>query len=185
LVNPFHVLAGAIIAGCLTSPTQGQESLIDGLEGVYKFPVTSLFPDGEKLTGEDILEIVKTSNDTAYFRSVLLFGNGHTCDIWGIADVVADTLSFYSPKLNLGGQCLLKLSRTDGKIVFKDEGEGCGPASCGARGHLEGVSFEMKSRRPIRYMQRLLDSTQYHQAVDDRAASRTGMKLVNEKKASP
>ena len=179
----FDVLSTTTLVTFLV-PTKAAETIIDSLVGVYKSPVTVMFTGGEKLTTENILEVVKISNETAYFRAVLPGANGHTCNIWGVADVVSDGLSFYTPQMNLGDQCLFKLKASDSRINLSDEPvegktDGCYFATCGARATYTSQSFELKTRRPIGYMQRLLNSNEYKAATDNRAAGKSGMNLLS------
>src|SRR5262245_59365912 len=71
----------------------GGDALIGDLEGVYKVRHRSgLIAPGkdpgeadQKVTVEDIVEIVRHDADSIYLRAELSFYNGHTCSISGIA----------------------------------------------------------------------------------------------------
>jgi hypothetical protein len=61
---------------------------IDAIEGAYHRHFENGDVSGDKFAGEDVLEIVKITNDSAYFRTHLDIFNGHVCSLWGVADLV-------------------------------------------------------------------------------------------------
>ncbi len=138
---------------------------IDDVTGVYKSQFKNGLVDGTTYKSEDVLEVVKVSPRQAYIRAHLEFYNGHVCDISGVAQLEKDAL-VYRPHENLGkDKCELTLQRKGDKIVFGDKNFACKDMYCGARGSFNDESFAMSSRRPIRYMPRLLASRQYADAM--------------------
>ena len=110
---------------------------------------------------DNVLEIVPVGAEAAYFRTQLEFANGHECNFSGVADLSGSSLVYRDPEQ----QCELHLDVTSGKIAFDDKGGHCREQSCGARGGYSGVTFDLKARRPIGYMQKLLTSQEYLDAV--------------------
>jgi len=143
---------------------------LDALVGVYRHSFPDALVTGETYTGEDILEIVKISPNTAYVRAHLDFFNGHTCGLFGVADLEGDSLVYRDPTEPPAGhgRCVLTFSVTPDKLVF-DDGEGTCQSYCGARGSFHGAAFSRASRRAIRYLPRLLNSNEYKAALKERA----------------
>ncbi len=140
---------------------------IDVLAGVYKKTFQNGNIDGGKYQSEDILEIVKISPTTAYVRTHLEFFNGHVCNIWGVAKVEGDGLVYHSETNSQGKQCLLSVKLQGGKVTLDDKDGACAIGTCGNRGMYNGTAFELKKRRVIRYMDVLVNSDQYKDAVDE------------------
>jgi len=142
---------------------------IDAIEGAYHHHFENGDVSGDKFAGEDVLEIVKITNDSAYFRTHLDFFNGHVCSLWGVADLVGDQL-VYRPKSQ--PNCVLTLAFSDKGVTFSDPAGACREQNCGARGSFDGTSFPAKSRRAISYLSKLLASRQYQEALAEHAADR-------------
>ncbi|HEV2186980.1 MAG TPA: hypothetical protein VGR70_07215, partial [Stellaceae bacterium] len=106
---------------------------------------------------------VKLTPNTAYIRIHLEFFNGHQCSIWGIAEVVGQSLVYREPS----SQCELSVSLAGGRITFADQDGHCREETCGMRGMYNGQSFRLSSRRPISYMPKLLASDQYLAAIEE------------------
>jgi len=140
---------------------------IDSLAGVYKKTFPNGTIDGNKYQSENILEIVKISPATAYLRTHLEFFNGHICNIWGVAKLEGDALVYHGPTNQQGKPCLLSVKVKDGKVALDDQDGACAIGTCGSRGMYNGTAFELKKRRPIRYMDILLKSDQYKDALDE------------------
>jgi hypothetical protein len=140
---------------------------IDVLAGVYKKTFQNGNIDGGKYQSEDILEIVKISPTTAYVRTHLEFFNGHVCNIWGVAKVEGDGLVYHSETNSQGKPCLLSVKVQAGKVTLDDKDGACAIGTCGNRGMYNGTAFELKKRRVIRYMDVLVNSDQYKDAVDE------------------
>jgi hypothetical protein len=118
---------------------------------------------GDKYWSDDVLEIVKVSRSTAYFRTYLSFFNGHECSLSGVAQVAGQSLVYADPKI----QCELRLDVANGKITFADKDGACRQWNCGMRGMFNGEKFKLSSRRRITYMAKLLASVQYLDAVKE------------------
>lgn len=146
------------------------------IAGVYKTRFKNALVGGETYVSENILEVVPYRNNAAYFRLHLDFYNGHECSISGIAQATADTLIYRGPDDVDGHPCVLSLRRArDGIHISEGENGACRNQTCGARGGYgfkpDGVAdFPLASRRSIRYLPRLLASSQYDDAVKEFAA---------------
>jgi hypothetical protein len=140
---------------------------IDALAGVYKkaFPNGNI--DGGKYQSEDILEIVKISPTTAYVRTHLEFFNGHVCNIWGVASAEGDALVYHGATNPQAKPCLLSVKAQGGKVTLDDKDGACAIGTCGNRGMYNGTAFDLKKHRAIRYMDVLVQSDQYKDAVDE------------------
>lgn len=156
---------------------------VKNIEGVYKerFMNAIITPGkqaGEQDTfyqAENILEIVPHDEAHIYFRVRLHYYNGHTCSLYGMARHEGDSFVFRSPEdaLDGGERCTLSITRSGDAITLNDRvspisGATC-KSECGARGSLSNISIPMKARRPIRYMERILNSRQYKHAVEQLA----------------
>jgi hypothetical protein len=95
--------------------------------------VKSGFVSGEKYRTENVLEIVKVSPTSAYFRTRLEFFNGHTCILWGIANIEGNELVYRGGPNAEEKECVLRLRLERGHIAFEDS-EGACRDTCGARG---------------------------------------------------
>lgn len=157
------LVASAILAlglGAAAAPLD-----LGQIDGVYKHRFADALVSGEHYTGEDILEIVKVSPRAAYIRTHLDFYNGHICALNGIALVEGDSLIYREPPGTAGaGQCRLRIQVTRDKLVFDDGDRSC-QDYCGMRGAFNGTGFAREARRPIRYMPRLMNSTEYKSAM--------------------
>jgi hypothetical protein len=140
---------------------------IDTLAGVYKKTFPNGTIDGGKYQSEDILEIVKVSPTAAYVRAHLEFFNGHVCNIWGVAKLEGDALVYHGQTNSQGKPCLLSVRVQAGKVALDDKDGACAIGTCGNRGMYNGTTFELKKRRAIRYMDVLVNSDQYKDAVDE------------------
>lgn len=139
---------------------------LDKIAGLYVTHFQNGDVGGDKFWSDNVLELVKVSPDTAFFRTHLEFYNGHECELSGVAEISGASLVYRDPRQ----QCELHIDVADGKIAFDDRDYHCREASCGARGGYSGATFALKSRRPIGYMQRLLASSEYRDAVKEYAA---------------
>ena len=157
----------AAIAVAAVTPVRTAEADIDKLAGVYKKTFKNGNIDGGKYQSEDILEIVKVSPAAAYVRTHLEFFNGHVCNIWGVAKAEGGALVYRGETSAQGRQCVLSVKAAGGKVTLDDLGGACAIGTCGARGMYNGTAFELKARRPIRYMDVLMKSDQYKDAIDE------------------
>lgn len=146
----------------LSAGTDAAELDLDKVAGLYVAGFMNGNNEGYRYWSDDVLEIVKLSSTTAYFRTHLKFFNGHQCSLWGIAEVTEQSLIYRDPELH----CELHLDIAGGKITFDDRGYHCREQSCGARGVYNRASFKLSARRPIRYMQTLMTSSEYQDALN-------------------
>lgn len=145
------------------------------LAGRYFSQFANGLVTGEKYTGEDIVEIVPVAPRAAYVRVHLDYYNGHTCGIYGVATAQADALVYRDSKPNFesAGGCVLTVRRA-GKTLSIDDGRNSCSSYCGARGTLSRVNLPYKSKRPIRYLPRLKQSSEYHDALTQWQVSKPG-----------
>lgn len=139
---------------------------IDQITGVYKTRFKNGTVDGDTYMSENILEVVKVTPKTVYFRIHSEFYNGHNCNLWGIADLELDALVYRQTYDNQ--PCELRFTVNKQGIILNDVNEGCRAFSCGNRGAFDNgthVDYPFTTRRPIRYMARLLASSEYANAV--------------------
>jgi hypothetical protein len=128
--------------------------------------------DGQNYGADDVLEIVKLDPRRAYIRARVNFYNGHECTIFGIAHVEGGELVYRDPKPYFNGtRCILHVRKTGGGVRLEDSNS-C-RADCGARGSLNGVDFDRRSRRPITYMERLKRSSEYRDALAEDRGEKT------------
>lgn len=155
-----------VIAGLVaSSPVDVTPAAISG---VYNARHEAYMADGQRYAAEDILEIVKVSDTTAYFRLHLEFNNGHMCDLSGVGDFIAEAMVYRGPLNSRGDPCNLSFSANAEGIVLTDANSACRDISCGARGgygHGQEASFKFSQRRPIRYLARLKASKEYAGAL--------------------
>ena len=132
---------------------------------------------------EDILEIVRHDDEHVYFRVRLHYYNGHICSLYGMARHEGGSFVFRGPEeaSDGGERCTLTITPSSDAITLNDRVSPTGGATCrshcGIRGSLSNISMPRKSRRPIRYKERILNSRQYRQAAEQlgtRAADPTG-----------
>lgn len=123
---------------------------------------------GEKYTGEDIVEVVPVAPHAAYVRVHLDYYNGHTCDISGVASAEGSALIYPDGKPNYESDagCILTVKRLGKSLSIDDRGSSCS-SYCGARGTLSNVSLPYESKRPIRYLPRLKQSSEYRDALTE------------------
>jgi hypothetical protein len=167
---PAFALALLTIVPAASSPLFG-----DSVQGVYKVQhkiamYDGSLPPGQFNTVEDVMEIVALPRGEAYLRLRTIFDNGHICALRGIARTEGDAL-VYRPHDNIQGKCVLTLQRKGDRLVFGDRDGACKYDFCGMRGRFDGESFPLSSRRPIRYMPRLVASREYAEAMAEQGQS--------------
>lgn len=161
----FVIALGLLIIGNASLVFADSSRLdIDSISGVYKEQFKNSTIDDNEYISENILEIVKYSQNSAYLRMHLEFFNGHMCVFRGIAEIENDSLVYRSTN-KVGDQCELRAKILDGSIVFDDVGGHCRIHNCGMRGVLDSASFPLNNKRSIRYMDILLKSKQYKDSV--------------------
>jgi hypothetical protein len=149
-------------------PIQGS-LLISRIEGVYKKRFKNKMADGTEYTSENVLEIVRVSKDTVYFRTRLQFYNGASCGLSGLARYSLKGVLVFkdpeSPPMASNGPCLLQFEETAKEVRILDPGGPCARLHCGIRGGFDHEAFSLSARRPIRYLERLKKSEQYLEAL--------------------
>jgi hypothetical protein len=149
-------------------PAQGSK-LIDRLEGVYKRAFQNSTAAGGKYTSENILEIVRVSEDTVYFRTHLEAFNTSLCGLAGLARYSSKgVLVFEDPELppdSADEPCMLQIEETAKEIRMLDPSHSCTRLHCGVRGGFHLQSFPLSSRSPIGYMEVLKNSKEYQKAL--------------------
>src|SRR5262249_30935931 len=88
-------LALALAAGTASASPIGARPDLDRLAGVYKHRAAPGFGQRAGSAGEDILEIVKLSDQRAYIRIHTEDGE-HICGFHGVADLASDALVYIS-----------------------------------------------------------------------------------------
>jgi hypothetical protein len=142
---------------------------VDSIQGVYRVQhkiamYDGSLPPGQYNTVEDVVEIVALPHGDAYLRMHTVFDNGHLCGLHGVAKPEGDAL-VYRPHDNIEGKCALTLQRKGDQLVFGDKDSACKYDFCGMRGWFDGATLALSSRRPIRYMPRLVASREYAEAM--------------------
>ena len=165
------ILALALALDVALAAVAAAPGLPAELAGVYKHRFANSDMQGDHFTSEDILEIVPVTADAAYVRLHLEFYNGHECAISGIARQAGQSLVYDGPADADGKPCRLTLaSRGDGIHIFEGENGACRAQTCGMRGgygyKADGPpDFTSGQRRAIRYLPRLVASTEYQSAL--------------------
>ena len=169
----FALACFCVTSSCLASDNTAKPStLIKKIEGVYKHRFENGLVSGEKYQSEDIVEVVRYSDDAIYFRASLQFYNGHTCGISGIAKFSNDAFVYTSDRYQAEPKvCRLTLSSKKGALHITDraddESSSTCSAYCGARGSLSNYEIAQTKKRKIRYMPLILKSRQYVEAVEE------------------
>jgi hypothetical protein len=136
---------------------------LDKLAGLYVNRFTNADISGRHFPGADVLELVKVTPTTAFFRTHLDFFNGHECQLSGIAEADGASLVYRDP----AQQCELHIDVANGKLTFDDKDYHCREQSCGMRGGYSGIAFALKSRHPIAGIAKLKASSDYAQALKE------------------
>ena len=136
---------------------------LDKIAGVYVNRFTNADITGRHFPGADVLELVKASPTTVFFRTHLDFFNGHECQLSGIAEMTGASLVYRDP----AHECELHIDVADGKLTFDDKDYHCREQSCGMRGGYSGVAFALKSRRPTADIVKLKASDDYAEALKE------------------
>jgi hypothetical protein len=158
--------------GLLIGASGAQALDLDQWAGAYRVQhKIADIPQQKMVDAENILEIVKHSPNTAYIRFRLLFTNGHSCSAFGIAEAEGDALIYRADEtVALGKICTIRFEPKDGKITLSHlDGpeDRCRRFYCGANGTIEGATFPQVSKRKITYTDRILQSWQYKEAVEE------------------
>jgi len=158
-------LAAASLA-CLAATSAS--SPVTALAGRYSSHFQNGLVDGSSYWSDDVVEIVPVAADAAYVRAALNFYNGHTCSFAGVAKVRGDALVYRGPSPDPTSRkaCVLTIRRK-GADLSLDDGDGGCKEYCGARGSFNDATMPWKSKRPITYMARLKNSSEYRDALTE------------------
>jgi hypothetical protein len=146
---------------------------IDDWAGVYRVAHKTARGGVTLVDAEDILEIVKVTPTSAFFRTRLIEQNEHICALHGVADLKGGELIYRARKDALTGDeppCEFHIRSFGGDLEFRDA-RSCSDF-CGVGSSFEGVRFPAKAKRPIRYMARLLSSREYAEAMREHRQGR-------------
>ena len=162
------ILLGGEASGGQTPKRRSESAeFLAQIAGVYKMQFTNGDVNGDTYQSEDILEVVAVDDHAAYVRMDLEFFNGHSGRIYGIATYGKNSL-IYDNSEKGDERCVVEYIWSSDKIVTKadyDKTPGC-RSYHGARGGLDGITFLVKKKQTIRYMQRLKDSLQFKEAME-------------------
>lgn len=145
------------------------------IEGVYKERTSfEVFSEGPAhiRQGENIVEIVRQDASHIYFRAEYVYRNGHSCSISGIAAAEKGGFVYRERDSLIPNEpsCTFTIRREGDALTLTDrptpDGARSCSAHCGANGSLSALAMPMKSRRPIRYTDRLKKSRQYQAALE-------------------
>jgi hypothetical protein len=172
--------AAVLLAVLAAGVANAAAPAIADIEGVYKkrFKTTFQMPEGETVEdAEDIVEVVRYDDEHVYVRADLSFSNGRSCSFYGIAGRDGDRYVYRAaPTAGQPRACTVILSVQGNNLLLTDrlkpnEEPTC-PDSCGPRAALADTVMPLKSKRPIRYMERLKNSRQYQEAVQELKAAK-------------
>ena len=164
------------VAAGLLLGAAGASSPIDRMAGRYDSHRQSGDTFGYRYFVDDALEIVPLDRRRAYFRARLNFANHHSCAIWGVAHVEARELVYRTIRYPVAGSrnCEMRIRVAGNGLDLVDVHQSCAPAHCGVRGSFNhrNPEFQLRSRRPIRYLGRLRRSPEYAEALREDDVSR-------------
>lgn len=165
----YHAMCWLLIAvvfQSLSSVTCAAGSIdpVNRFAGRYSDHFQNGDVQGEKFWSDNVVEIVPVSPDATYFRILLVFYNGHTCDIDGVAQTNGQNLIFHDPAV---AKCTLQISKQRDQLLLNelDPDLDCKLNYCGMRGGFDGITLPWRSRRPITYMRLLKGSREYRDAI--------------------
>lgn len=150
--------------------TTASSKAISAIEGVYKHSFTNELINGEQFRSEDVIELMRYSPETIYFRIRPNFFNGHSCGIYGIAEYHNGAFIYTkhddtSTKL----ACTLTIRRQNKSLNITDvvgtESRSSCRLYCGMRGSLMNYDISMTKKRAIKYEPLIKKSRQFHAAV--------------------
>ncbi len=108
-LNYIKVALAAIIIG-VTAFCQAEElPNLNKLQGLYKYSFPNRLMGGTKYTSENRFLLMPLSPDTAYFDLHLDWANGHSCDLFGIAEVKSKRMLIYSEPSIYGKTCIFTI----------------------------------------------------------------------------
>jgi hypothetical protein len=120
------------------------------IEGGYAWNHIIEVFDGEDATNDeevtDCLALKRDGEDLS-FAFELVQTNAHTCSMNGLAKASGENRWVYEERNEEDGFiCVLEIVVTDTAIELKDS-EDCRSYYCGARGYIDGASFERATQR--------------------------------------
>ena len=144
------------------------KAFLSRVAGVYRHRFKNAHVDGTTYESEDILEVVPVNDSAAYVRMDLEFYNGHSGRIYGIATYGKNSLVYDNGKEG-DRRCVVEYVWSVDSVVTRadyDQTPGC-LAYHGTRGTLDDAKFLIKSRQTIRYMDRLKNSPEFAEAMEE------------------
>lgn len=154
-----------IIIMLISADAQAWESrdLSTKLEGAYfnEHEIVSIKKD-QQLKGTDTLEVMNIDNNTIYFNSRLVFVQGNTCQISGIAKLKGGQF-VYEKTTDNNGKCSLTLEFDDKTIKLLDYYDRC-KEYCSPRAYIHGATFNYKTRMFVD-RRKIYDSKEYKETV--------------------
>jgi hypothetical protein len=180
-LKPFLILMAFVVPAVAGNvpPAEAMKQM----EGVYKHrfkngiitPGKAPMEADEPYESEDIVEIVPHDATHVYVRAELQFYNGHSCSVAGMAGFENGKFVYHDPEPPIASEpaCVLTLVQNKDTVTLTDrlapEGAATCSMHCGARGSLSNYVMPKSTRRPIRYLKRLVASREYKKAVEDLA----------------
>ena len=149
-------------------PAKGKKMLSEN-GGVYKHLFKAEYTGQPgSFEAENVLEVVSITDTTAYVRILTYFANYHKCDFTEVFEYKAsgDLIAVSQPYPG-ADLCVLKMQNSAGKIKFFEESPvpfAC-KSYCGVNGQLTATDFALNTKREIRYVQRLKNSSEYQEAL--------------------
>ena len=122
------------------------------IEGGYAWNhIVEVF-DGEEPADEEVTDCLSIKQgdepDRISFAFELVHTNAHTCSMSGVATADGENRWVYIEENEEEGfSCRLEIVASDKTIELKDP-SGCRDYYCGARGYIDGASFERSTHRP-------------------------------------
>jgi hypothetical protein len=119
------------------------------IEGGYAWNHIIEVYDGEEGADEEVTDCLalKKEGEDLSFAFELVQTNAHTCSMNGVAKADGENRWVYEENNEEDGfACRLEIVVTDTAIELKDS-EDCRSYYCGARGYIDGSSFERATRR--------------------------------------
>jgi hypothetical protein len=162
------LLSREAVAGETLKPGSESSAFLAQVAGACKAQFRNGNVDGAKYQSEDILEVVPVDDHAAYVRMDLQFFNGHSGSIYGIAIYGKDSLVYDNGK-ERDDRCIVEYIWSSDKVVTKADyakTPGC-RAYHGARGSLDRAEFSVKKKQTIQYMQKLKESRQFKDAMEE------------------
>lgn len=139
-------IACALVGANLMAATP---PLLSKLAGQYTYRFKNGDVSGATYDTTDVVKIYPVSSRRALISFELNFFNGHSCTVYGVANVEGPRL-VYRERSDTPDEpaCELRVWRDRTKLRWEDGGS-C-RSHCGARGGLSSGEIAFESRRPLR-----------------------------------